>query len=136
MLVKPVLSLLLVPAALALGACGSDSKSEESHEEQATPATAIAEIGETRDGLIAALATYKSGDKKAAEEQAAEAYLQHFEIVEGPLEAKDKELTAKLEDTIREELRDAMKAGKPAAEIEETVNGVLADLEKAETALR
>jgi high-affinity iron transporter len=135
MSLKPVLSLLLVPAALALAACGSDSKSEES-DKGSTPATAIKEIGETRDALTAALATYKSGDHQAAEDQAAEAYVQHFEEVEGPLGDKDAELNEKLEEAISQDVRNAMKDGKPAAEVEQTVDAVLADLEKAEAALR
>jgi high-affinity iron transporter len=131
MSLKPALSLLLVASALALAACGSDSESEES-EKAATPATAMKEIGETRDALTAALATYKGGDHKAAEDQAAEAYVQHFEEVEGPLGKKD----AELEEAISQDVRNAMKDGRPAAEVEQTVNSVLADLEKAEAALR
>ena len=62
------------------------------------------EEGGGRDarGADRALATYKSGDTKAAEDQVAEAYLQHFEDVEGPLEDKDAELKEKLEDAISE----------------------------------
>jgi high-affinity iron transporter len=135
MSLKPVLSLLLVPTALALAACGSDSKREGS-DKGSTPATAIEEIGETRDALTAALATYKSGDHQSAEDQAAEAYVQHFEEVEGPLGDKDAELNEKLEEAISQDVRNAMKDGKPAAEVEQTVNAVLADLEKAEAALR
>jgi high-affinity iron transporter len=135
MSLKPALSLLLVASALALAACGSDSESEES-EKAATPATAMKEIGETRDALTAALATYKGGDHKAAEDQAAEAYVQHFEEVEGPLGKKDAELNEELEEAISQDVRNAMKDGRPAAEVEQTVNSVLADLEKAEAALR
>src|SRR3954470_18086127 len=122
-------------ASLALVACGSDSKESDEHE-NASPAVALKEAGETRDALTAALATYKSGDKKAAEDQVAEAYLQHFEEVEGALEAKDAELKEKLEEAISADVRNTMQAGKPAAEVEEQVNAVVADLEKAEAALR
>src|SRR3954447_11159107 len=123
----------LVPVAvlatsLVLVACGSDS--DESEHETASPAVALKEAGETRDALTAALATYKSGDEKAAEDQVAEAYVQHFEEVEGALEAKDAELKEKLEEAISGDLRNAMKAGKPPAQVEAQVNAVVADLQK------
>jgi hypothetical protein len=122
-------------ASLALVACGSDSKESEEHE-NASPGVALKEAGETREALTAALATYKRGDRKAAEDQVAEAYVQHFEEVEGALEKEDAELNEHLEDAISADLRNAMKAGKPAAQIESQVNAVVADLQKAEAALR
>jgi ABC-type glycerol-3-phosphate transport system substrate-binding protein len=124
-------------ASLALVACGGDSNdSGASTTEQASASVALKEAGETRDALTAALATYKTGDKQAAEDQVAEAYLQHFEEVEHALEERDAALKEKLEEAINSELRDAMKAGKPAAEIEAQVDTVVADLQKAEAALR
>jgi len=125
----------ILVASLALVACGSDSKESEEHE-NASPAVALKEAGETREALTAALGTYKTGDKKAAEDQVAEAYVQHFEEVEGALEAKDAELKEKLEEAISGDLRNAMKSGKPATEVEDQVNAVVADLQKAESALR
>ena len=122
-------------ASLALVACGGDSKGSE-QEEQGSPAVALKEAGETRAALTAALATYKGGDQRAAEDQVAEAYLQHFEEVEGALEEKDAELKEKLEEAISTELRDAIKAGKPVAEVESQVEALVADLEQAEAALR
>jgi hypothetical protein len=134
---KPALSLFLLPAALAVGACGSDSdKGSGSADKQATPAVAIQEIDETRDALSAALATYKGGDARAAADQAAEAYVQHFEAVEGPLGQKDADLKEHLEEAIGQDVRKAMQDGKPAAEVDRTVQAVIADLDKAEAALR
>src|SRR3954447_13234277 len=100
-------SAALTSLALAFAACGDDNSSSSSSAEDSTAAksTALREAGETRDALQAALATYKQGDKAAAEEQVSEAYLQHFEEVEGPLEKADDELNEKLEDAIREGLR-------------------------------
>ena len=85
--------------ALALAACGGDSNESEEHE-AASPAVAKKEAAETREALTAALATYKSGDKSAAEEQVAEAYVSHFEEVEGPLESRNEELNEDLEHAI------------------------------------
>jgi hypothetical protein len=124
-------------ASLALAACGGDSDGESgATQEQASASVALKEAGETRDGITAALATYKSGDKRAAEDQVAETYLQHFEEVEHALEERDAALKEKLEDAINGDLRAAMKAGRPAAEIEAQVAAVVADLRKAEAALR
>jgi hypothetical protein len=136
MLVKTAMPAAAVAlSVLALTACGGDSNDSEA-KENTDPAVALTEAGATRDGLSAALATYKSGDHAAAEDAVAEAYLQHFEQVEGPLDERDHELNENLEHAINEELRDAMKAGKPAAEIESQVNAILGDLQKAEAALR
>jgi aminopeptidase N len=127
----------LFTCSLALAACGgSDSSSEESEHENASPATARQEVGETREALNAALATYKKGDKAAANEQVAEAYVSHFEEVEGPLEGKDAELKESLEHAISDDLRSSIKAGKPAKQVEAQVKAIVADLEKAEAALQ
>jgi hypothetical protein len=129
--------LALFTCSLALAACGgSDSSSEESEHENASPATARKEVGETRDALNAALATYKKGDTAGANEQVAEAYVSHFEEVEGPLEDKDAELKESLEHAISDDLRSSIKAGKPAGEVEAQVKAIVADLDKAEAALQ
>jgi hypothetical protein len=123
----------LMLASLTLAACGG---SDDSSQENASPATARKEVGETKAALNAALATYKSGDKAAAREQVAEAYVAHFEEVEGPLEGKDAELKESLEHAISDELRTSMKARRPAAKIEAQVKAIVADLDKAEAALQ
>jgi hypothetical protein len=133
-------SAALTALALAFAACGDDSSSSSSapaaEDTAAAQSAALREAGETRDALKGALATYKQGDKTAAEEQVSEAYLQHFEEVEGPLEKADHELNAKLEDAIREELRADIRAGRPAAEIEQSIDAITADLDRAEALLR
>jgi UDP-N-acetylmuramyl pentapeptide synthase len=132
--------LVLVPAVLLVAACGGESSgsgsSGASEQESSDPAVALAEAGATRKGLQQALATYQAGDAAAAEDQVAETYLQHFEKVEGALEAKDEELNERLEETINGDLRAQMKAQKPAAQVQRTVEGVVADLQAAEGLLR
>ena len=127
-------------SSLALAACGSDdsssSTSSEPEQENTSAATALREVGETRDALKSALATYKDGDAASAQEQVAEAYVSHFEEVEGPLEDKNEELNEDLEHAISDDLRQSMKAGKPVAAVERQINEILADLDKAEAALR
>lgn len=126
----------LVSATVALSAlgvgCGSDDKAAEA----ASSAEAIKEIDATRAGLDAALASYRSGDAKAADKQVGDAYLKHFEIVEGPLDKADHELNEKLEHEIREELRDKIKAGAPKTEVEHLVAQIKRDLATAESKLK
>ena len=121
-------------AALTVAGCGSGSSSSE--HETASPATARKEIAATRSALRGALATYKRGDRAAAVNQVSEAYVSHFEEVEGPLEGKDDELKEGLEHAIADNLRTAMKQGRPAREVETRVTAILADLERADAALR
>ena len=130
---------LLMPvlAAAALAGCGNDSSSSsEAEHENASPTVARQEIAETRDALNAALASYKAGDHAKAVDQVSEAYVSHFEEVEGPLEGKDDELKEAIEHAIADDLRADMKAGKPAAAIERRVNSIVDDLDKADAALR
>jgi major membrane immunogen (membrane-anchored lipoprotein) len=123
-----------IVSSLALTACGDSDSAERTT--ASSPATARREVRETRDALTQALATYKNGDKAGAREQVAEAYVSHFEEVEGPLDTRDHELNEELEHAISDDLRADMKAGKPAAAIEAEVKAIVADLDKAEAALQ
>jgi len=128
----------LALAGFALG-CGSSSSSDDKSEEaehSATPQQAIAEIAAVRSGLAEALATYRAGDVRAADEQVGDTYLQHFELVEGPLEEVDHELNEQLEDTIREELREQIRADAGKAQIARLVKEINARLDQAEQALQ
>ena len=93
-------------------------------------------MAETRTALRAALASYRSGDRAGAQEQVSEAYVSHFEAVEHPLEAEDPALKERLEEAIGTELRTAMRAKAPTAEVTAAVQEVVADLDQAEAALR
>ncbi|MES2209409.1 MAG: hypothetical protein V4515_04400 [Chloroflexota bacterium] len=124
---------LAAAAILGLAACGGASSP--------TPSTApstdvLAEIQFTIDGLDQALAALEAGDAVKAEQLAGDAYLEHFEYVEGPLEARNAELTKTLEDLIRDELRNAIKAGKSVAEVTVLVDQAKAGLERAAALLR
>ncbi|MBS1870195.1 MAG: hypothetical protein JSS99_11075 [Actinobacteria bacterium] len=124
----------LALAGLALGCGSSDDKAEEA-EHSATPQQAIAEIGKVRSGLAQALATYEAGDAGAADRQVGDTYLQHFELVEGPLGQADHELNEQLEDTIREQLRARIRADAGAAKVRALVRAIDAKLDAAERAL-
>jgi high-affinity iron transporter len=129
-----------IAAALAAGTltagCGSSGGSTEAKQVSASPQQAIAEIAAVRKGLDQALATYGSGDRAAADQQVGDTYLQHFEVVEGPLEKVDKGLKAQLEVGMREELRGLMKDGAPKARVGAKLAEIAAKLDKAEAALR
>jgi hypothetical protein len=130
-------ALLLAIAATAAGCGGGERESDsEAAERQATPRQAIAEIAAVRSGLAEAMATYRSGDRAAADEQVGTAYLEHFELVEGPLEEVDHELNEELEDGIREHLREAMKDDAPLGRVSRLVERLDAQLAEAKAALR
>jgi hypothetical protein len=129
---------LAVTGAMALTACGSDSKTSSATTAQ-KPASAdvtLREVTATRDGVRRALAIYEQGRRAAAGDQLSETYLRHFEEVEGPLERKDHALKEDLEHALREDLRRQMQRGAPAAAVKRAVANVVADLDKAEALLR
>jgi hypothetical protein len=122
-------------AGFARGCGSSDDKASEEAEHGTTPQQAVAEIAKVRSGLAEALATYRAGDARAADEQVGDTYLQHFELVEGPLEDVDHELNEQLEDTIREQLREQIRADAGAAQVAALVQQIDVKLDEAEQAL-
>ena len=144
-----VLALLLAAVALTGAACGSDDDSssgaaatsgetaaEEEEGEDVSPDEAAAEIDEIKAMLDTGLAQYRSGDAEAADTTVGDAYLEHFEHVEHPLEERDHVLMEALEHRISTEIRDAMKAGASADEIAALVEETKADLDTAKTKLQ
>jgi hypothetical protein len=115
---------------------GTGSATEAREVASATPQKAIREIAAVRRGLGQAMSTYRSGDKAKADEQVGDTYLQHFELVEGPLGKADGPLKQNLEHGIREELRAKIKAGASQAEVAKLYAEIDAELDKAEAALR
>jgi hypothetical protein len=132
--VSALLSLLATGALVA--GCGDDSSSETETRTTASPSVALKEVNETRIALVAAFAAYQAGNTEAAEEQVSEAYVQHFEEVEGALDKVDHELNEELEEAISRDLRNLIKANKPKADVQRAFADIYADLEKAEAALR
>ena len=124
-----VLSVLL--ATLALGATAGCGGSDEAEEDAATPAEAVAEIGEIKTLLGTAVDQVRAGDRDAAEETVGDAYLEHFELIEDPLGERDQELMEELEEAISTDLRNDIKEGKSTDEIETKVDEIDADLDKA-----
>jgi hypothetical protein len=136
---RPIALAAPLAAAALLAGCGdgdSSSSEKEGHEAAATPQKAIAEIALVRAGLAAGLAAYEKGAAKKADELIGDAYLEHFEVVEGPLEEADEELNEELEELIREEIRQEIKQGKKTAEVAALVEEANAQLNQAEKALK
>ena len=91
----PTLAASLAAVALLAGCGDGDSSSteKEEHEAAVTPQKAIAEIAAVRTGLAAGLAAYEAGQGgESRASSSGDAYLQHFELVEVPLEQRDEEL--------------------------------------------
>lgn len=125
---SPVLLILFAALLLVAAGCGGSDKSDE---ESTTPAEAVAEIGKIKTSLATAVQQVRNGDAKAAEETVGDAYLEHFEQVEGPLGERDHDLMEELEEAISTDLRADIKDGKPADEIEAEVAAIDADLDRA-----
>ena len=135
MKLRTALTSFALVSAFAVAACGGESEAEK-EAENTTPAQARAEIGEVRKALDTAVASLREGDAKAADNAVSEGYLQHFEKVEGPLGKVDGELNEKLEDSIREELREKIQDGGSVTEVTQLVSTIKADLATAEQKLR
>jgi len=133
-------ALAILISLVLLAGCGDDSDSTtggEAEERAAvSPQQAVEEIGEVRAGLAAGLAAYRQGDAEKAERLVGDAYLEHFELVEGPLEDRDAELNEELEELIREEIRDEIAAEAAPAEVAALVRSANEELDRAEAALR
>jgi hypothetical protein len=129
------LALTLALLALGVAACGDDENGEEAEEASVTPQQAIAEIAQVRRGLDEAAAAYRAGDAEQASTLVEDAYLEHFEVVEGPLEDTDPELNEELEEQIREELTSEIEAGAPVPEVEDLIIEIETGLDDAESAL-
>jgi hypothetical protein len=135
---KFALPALLVAAMSAPAGCGDDSKESTTKRPApaAEPSTALTELEAARDGLASAISTYQSGDRAAAERQAGDAYLEHFEHVEPDLEKADEELNEEIEEQLAHELRDKMKADAPVREVKAFGRQIKRNLDRAEAALK
>jgi len=125
------LVLFLFVAILALAAAGCGGDDDESEEESATPAEAVVEIDEIKRMLATAVDQVRSGDADAAEKTVGDAYLEHFEKVEGPLGEEDHDLMEELEEAVSTDLRNDIKDGKSAEEIEAAVDDIETNLDRA-----
>jgi hypothetical protein len=137
MYIRSALSAAAIGGVIALSACGSDEEksSDAKAEAETSPQQAIAEIGAVRTALGQAVGQVEEGDKAGADDTVSEAYLQHFEKVEGPLGERDHELNEELEEALSHELRDKIKTGSPK-DVEALVKQIEGDLTTAEAKLK
>jgi hypothetical protein len=126
-----LLTLFLAALALPLVGCGGSDEAEG-----ATPTQAVAEIETIRGMLDEAAREYEAGNTDEAEDTVGNAYLEHFEKVEDPLGERDHEQMEELEERISTEIRDRMKAGAPASEIESLIAETKRELARATETLQ
>jgi hypothetical protein len=135
MTARTLLSVFALSGSLALAACGGNDESTVASAQESTPEQAIAEIGKVKTALDDAVAAVEDGDKAQAGEILSEGYVEHFEKVEHPLEEVDAELNESLEEMLSTTIRDKVKAGAPADEIQALVDDAKADLDTAASKL-
>jgi DNA anti-recombination protein RmuC len=126
---KSLLTIALAAFALVPAGCGGSAEAES--EGSVTPAEAVTEIGEIETLLDRAMDEYRSGDSEAAEETVGDAYLEHFEKVEHPLEEIDHEFMEKLEHTISTTIRERIKQGASVEEVEQLIGETKVELDHA-----
>ncbi|MBI5133104.1 MAG: FTR1 family protein, partial [Thaumarchaeota archaeon] len=78
---------------------------------------------------------YREGNYAKADELAIEAYLDNYEYLEAPIAKHDKSLMNAIEDMMRLELREKIKAHEPAEKVEAHVQAILAKLDEAQNTL-
>ena len=128
--------LLLTAVAGTLSAAGCGGSDAEAEDESPTPAQAAQEIDRIETLVDDALAQYRDGDAEAAEETVGDAYLEHFEKVEGPLGDEDHEFMEELEHRLSTEIRDEMKDDASVAEVEQLIGKTKQDLASAQAMLQ
>ena len=100
----------------------------------AVTSTGASALTVARQKLQQSLSAYEAGDRDKAKDLALAAYLDGFEPVEGILTARDGSIVSRVE-TAMGELRSAIAAGKPAADVRARVNSLNALFDEAEQAL-
>jgi len=128
-----VLPGLLALAVLLLGACSGAPAATPSP--TASPVDYDAEAQAAADLLDQALAAYIAGDSQAAMDLVADAYEQHFELIEHPLEEIDEAFMEELEVLIATRIRAAMTDGAPASTVQLLVEEAKAGLAQAQEML-
>jgi len=85
--------------------------------------------------LITGQAAYTNGDSDLAFELVSEAYLDNYEFLEAPIGGVDSDLMLKIEDSMREELRNMIQSGSSSNLINAQVSMITKDLDTAESLL-
>ena len=140
-LTKPVIVFLSIVGLLTVGSVLQSTTSIfNTHigpnialaQQQKTPTEIISTI---KALLNQTINEYRNENFTGAQQLASTAYLDNFEFIEAPLEKHDKALEKNTEIMLREQLRQVIKDKSPIENIQELVNNVNANLDKAETLL-
>jgi hypothetical protein len=99
----------------------------------ADPAEVVKDIGTRLDKMAAA---YQAGRADEAQDIAAEVYLEGYELIEGDVIAHAKAINDELEPLLASQMRARMRAGAPAAEIDQMVARAKTLLAQALTAIQ
>src|ERR671932_625530 len=101
-------------------------------QQKKTPAEIISKV---RSLLNQTINEYKNQNFTGAQSLASSAYLDHFEFIEAPLEKHDKALKENTEIMLREQLRQLIKDKSPVGNIQQLINNINSNLDKAEALL-
>lgn len=124
-----LISIVSIPnSVFAQGTTESDAVASE----EASSKDPITLINEIRGLLTQANNQYVAGDQVGAAETVRVAYLDHYEFLEGPLAALDPTLMEATEILIREDLVAAMENNSSVAVVQDLLNTINTNLDKAE----
>ena len=106
--------------------------SEESLGGQAACTESGETISEIRNLLKQTVEAYQQQNYAEAEAHATTAYLEHFEFIEAPLAEKDEVLMENTEGMLREQLRQLIQNKVPIEELQQHIDKININLDKAE----
>jgi plastocyanin len=108
------------------------SQAAFAQEQKKTPAEIISKI---RSLLNQTINEYRNQNFTGAQSLASSAYLDNFEFIEAPLDKHDKALRNDTEIMLREQLRQMIKDKPPVENIQQLINNINSNLDKAEALL-
>jgi hypothetical protein len=110
------------------GLSESQLTGEESGTEEQDP---VAIINNIKSLLTQLIAEYRAENYQGAESIATEAYLENYEFIEAPLAQRDQQLMEQTEVMLREELRQMITQRSPIEQIEQHIDMINANLDRA-----
>jgi plastocyanin len=137
---KPIMTFLFIAGLLILALALHSTTlifdmpiiSKMAFAQQQTPTGIITKV---RTLLSQTLNEYRNQNFTGAQSLATSAYLDHFEFIEAPLEKHDKGLKNDTEMMLREQLRQMIKDKAPVDNIQQLINKININLDKAERLL-
>jgi hypothetical protein len=109
-----------------------ESKMAFAQEQKKTPTEIISTV---KTLLNRTINEYRNQNFTGAQGFASSAYLDNYEFIEAPLGKRDKTLNENTEIMLREQLRQAIKDESPIENIQQLINNIISNLDKAEALL-